>query len=154
MICINSSDKNTKVINSRASKKAPVVWRRRQGITSGVTFTTYERPSLAENKAVILPSGKTDTFNLGRLILSIAAAFSHNPQAAKYESLWLAQTVEEQLSMQDAELTPQTISETTHDTLKRFDELAAIQYAAKHHLITSVRRRGRPSIATTKNDEK
>lgn len=147
MICIYSSNEPTKVVNSRASKKAPIVWRRRQGLTSGITFTTYERPSLAENKTISLPDGTTDTFNLGRLILSIAASFSHNHHAAQYDGLWLAQTVEEQLSMQPTDLTPHAISKVTYDTLRRFDELAAIQYAAKHHLITSVRRRGRPSLS-------
>ena len=143
MICINSLNETTRVVNSRPSKKTPVVWRRRQGIASGFTFTTYERPSLAENKPVTLQNSQTDTFNLGRLILSIAASFSHNPQVGKYESLWLAQTVEDQLSMQDQQLTPLSISEATYETLKRFDELAAIQYAAKHHLLTASRRRGR-----------
>lgn len=147
MICIYSADEPTKVTNSRAHKKTPVVWRRRQGLVSGTTFTTYERPSLAENKLLTLPNNQTDTFNLGRLILSIAAAFSHNPHAAKYDSLWLAQTVEDTLSMQPGTLTPVTIAQATYATLKRFDELAAIQYAARHHLVTNVRRRGRPSIS-------
>jgi transcriptional regulator NrdR family protein len=147
MICIYSTNEATKVINSRANKKAPIVWRRRQGVTSGVTFTTYERPALAENKKITTSSGDYDTFNLGKLLLSIAASFTHNPHSAQYDSLWLAQTVEDALSMDDSTLTPAVIAETTHDTLKRFDELAAIQYAAKHHLITSVRRRGRPSLS-------
>lgn len=146
MISINSHTESTKVINSRTHKKKPIVWRRRQGIKSGVVFTTYERPALSENKSVQLPGSKKDTFNLGRLILSIAAAFSHNPHAAKYDSLWLAQSVEDSLSMNPSDLTPHLIASTTHATLRRFDELAAVQYAARHHLITSVRRTGRPSI--------
>jgi transcriptional repressor NrdR len=147
MICINSSNESTKVINSRANKKSPVVWRRRQGVVSGVTFTTYERPSLAENKQLLQEDGSKDTFNLGKLILSIAAAFTHNPKSAQYDSLWLAQSIEDRLSMDNAALTPKIIATTTHTVLKRFDELAAIQYAAKHHLISSIKRRGRPSIS-------
>ena len=146
MICINSFNDSTKVLNSRPSTKKPLVWRRRQGIKSGIIFTTYERPALAENKPIRTSQGDNDTFNLGRLILSIAASFSHNQHAAKYDSLWLAQTVEDTLSMTpDDTLSPELIAHTTHHTLKRFDELAAVQYAAKHHLITSIRRRGRPS---------
>lgn len=150
MICLYSPTEQTKVINSRASKKSPVVWRRRQGLTSGIIFTTYERPSLAENKPINLSDGNTDTFNLGRLVLSIAAAFSHDRHAAQYDSFWLAQTVEDKLSMHTEELTPHIISQVTHEALKKFDELAAVQYAAKHHLITSLKRRGRPSINTPK----
>lgn len=146
MICINSLHESTKVVNSRANKKAPIVWRRRQGIESGITFTTYERPSLAENKSILLPNGQTITFNLGKLLLSIAAAFSHDQQKAQYDSLWLAQTVEDRLSMRSEDLTPESIARTTYDVLKQFDELAGVQYAAKHHLISNVRKRGRPSF--------
>ncbi len=151
MLCINSHDEPTKVLNSRASKKAPVVWRRRQGIHSHTIFTTYERPSLGENSPLTKEDGSSDTFNLGKLLLSIAASFSHNEHASQYDSLWLAQTVEDKLSMKTEALTPLLISQTTHETLKRFDELAAIQYAAKHHLISSVRKRGRPSF--NENDQ-
>lgn len=147
MICINSSNEPTKVVNSRASKKVPVVWRRRLGLYSGITFTTYERPALAENKPVVLPNGSKDTFNLGKLLLSIASSFSHNEKSAQYDSLWLAQTIEDKLSMEADLLTPERIAQTTHDTLKRFDELAAVQYAARHQLISNVRRRGRPSFS-------
>lgn len=149
MFSIYSRNEKTKVINSRTSKKSPLVWRRRQGVNSGVAFTTYERPSLADNKPLGLPDGGKDTFNLGRLILSISAAFSHDRHAAQYESLWLAQTVEDSLSVSEAPLTPEAISQTTHEVLERFDALAAVQYAARHHLITTVKKRGRPTLTRT-----
>lgn len=147
MFCINNPHEKTKVVNSRTSKKAPVVWRRRQGIESGVTFTTYERPSLADNKPVTLPDGSQDIFTIGRLIISIAAAFAHDQHAARYDSQSIAQTVEDTLSCSNDALTPEAIARTTYTTLKRYDELAAVQYAAQHHLIGSIRRRGRPSFS-------
>lgn len=145
MICINSSNEQTRVINSRAHKKLPVVWRRRQGVHSKITFTTYERPSLADHQ-VAHNNNSTSDFNLGKLIISISKAFTHNPHAAHYDSLHLAYTVEANLAMRsDTQLSTEIIAKTTHTVLKRFDELAAIQYAAQHHLITTIRRRGRPS---------
>jgi transcriptional repressor NrdR len=146
MFCINCFHTGTKVANSRPNKKQPLVWRRRQCIKCGTTFTTYERPSLADNKPVALPDGKTDTFNLGKLILSISRAFTHAPQEAEYNALWLAQTVEDILSTERQVVTPEDIEAATHMTLKRFDELAAVQYAAQHKLISSLKRRGRPSL--------
>src|SRR6187402_2380194 len=95
MFCINCFHKSTNVTSSRQNKKQPVIWRRRQCDHCGTVFTTYERPSLADNKPVILSSGKTDVFNLGKLILSIAKAFTHAPHEAEYNALWLAQTVED-----------------------------------------------------------
>lgn len=147
MISINSSAKQTKVINSRAHKTRPVVWRRRQDPQTGLIFTTYERPSLAENKKITLPDGSTDIFNLGKLLISISRAFTHNTKSAQYDSMQIAETIEDYLSISPLELTPSLIAHTAHDVLRRFDNLAAVQYAARHHLIDSTRRRGRPSFS-------
>lgn len=146
MFCINCFHPTTKVTNSRANKKAPLVWRRRHCLNCGTTFTTRERPSLEENKKVLYPHGQ-EVFNLGRLTLSIAKAFTHSEEEAKNNALWLAQSVEDILSSQRETITPEDIEATTHAVLKRYDELSAIQYAAQHGLITSVKRRGRPSLA-------
>lgn len=147
MFCVNCFHPNTRVSNSRAHKKHPSVWRRRSCPKCHTTFTTYERPSLADNKKVTLPTGETEQFNLGKLIISIAAAFTHRPDEAKYHSLWLAQTVEDILSTEYPVFTPDDIAAVTHQTLKQFDELAAVQYAARHGLIASTKRRGRPSLS-------
>ncbi|HMH70394.1 MAG TPA: hypothetical protein VK502_03260 [Candidatus Saccharimonadales bacterium] len=146
MFCINCFHKNTAVTNSRPLKKHPVVWRRRRCPECGTLFTTYERPSLADNKPVLLTDGKAATFNLGKLIVSIAKAFSHAPAQIDENVLWLAQTTEDTLSTSKQTITPKIIADTAYSILKRFDELAAVQYAAQHQLISSVRRRGRPSL--------
>lgn len=146
MFCINCFHKNTAVSNSRPNKKQPQIWRRRKCPACGTVFTTYERPSLADNKPVHYPDGSTSSFNLGKLIISIANAFTHASEEAKYNTLWLAQTVEDALSTQYKTITPEDIEAVTHQTLKQFDELAAVQYAAQHQLIISARRRGRPSL--------
>lgn len=145
MFCINCFHKNTAVSNSRPNKKQPQVWRRRKCQQCGTIFTTYERPSLADNKRIQLPSGATDVFNLGKLILSISKAFTHSQKDAEYSALWLAETVEDTLSSQREVISVGDIEATVHDVLRNYDELAAFQYAAQHHLILSTRRRGRPS---------
>lgn len=147
MFCINCFHTNTSVGNSRPHKKQPVVWRRRACANCAATFTTLERPSLADNTPIYSSEGEKTPFNLGRLIISIAAAFAHDTKQAKEASLWLAQTVENALSSQINTITAEDITAITHQTLKRFDELAAVQYAARHQLISSTRRRaGRPSL--------
>lgn len=145
MISLNSSTESTIVVNSRAHKKRPVVWRRRKGMDSKIVFTTYERASLADNKPVLLQTGK-ENFNLGKLLISIAKSLGHHPRSAEYDSLWLAQTVEDRLSLDDRPLTPQLIAEETYVILKRFDAIAGIHYGATHGIISNVRRRGRPSL--------
>lgn len=148
MFCISCFNPTTKVTNSRPSKKQAAIWRRRHCPVCGLTFTTNERPVLGESKLISEGNGKSKKpFNPGRLTLSIARAFSHSPDTAKEAAYWLAQTVENELSTQRESLSTDDITANTHKVLKNFDELAAFQYAAQHQLITSVRRRGRPSVA-------
>jgi len=149
MFCINCFHGNTTVTNSRGHKKRPSVWRRRRCQQCGAIFTTIERPALAENTQVDMPKGGHETFNLGQLIISIAESFSHKPSDGKKYSLWLAQTVETTLSTQHpSRLSTEDIEAATHAVLRSFDEVAAIQYAARHQLIISgaTKRRGRPSL--------
>jgi len=146
MFCVNCFHKTTNVVNSRSRKKHPSVWRRRKCPACNTIFTTIERPSLQDNRPVSLQDGTTTAFNLGKLLISIASAFMHDSEKASCDALWLAQSVEDTLSTEYAIITPEDIAAVTHQTLKRFDELAAVQYAARHQLIVSARRRGRPSL--------
>jgi transcriptional repressor NrdR len=146
MFCINCFHPSTTVGNSRPNKKQPLVWRRRSCPQCGTVFTTTERPSLAYTQKVHLPSGETRAFNLGKLIISLSRAFQHNPQDAELATLELAQTIETILTTEVQMITPGDIEVITHQVLKRYDELAAMQYAAQHQLITTSKRRGRPSL--------
>jgi transcriptional repressor NrdR len=119
MFCINCFHENTKVVNTRARTKQPQIWRRRKCSNCGKAFTTYERPSLVDNKVVFLDNGKDKKFNLGKLIISIADSFSHAPIEAKYDALWLAQSVEDILSTQHVVITPGDIGAVTHAVLKK-----------------------------------
>ena len=150
MICVNCFHGKTKVTNSRPHKKQSGTWRRRQCDSCQTTFTTYEKPALDE--AVLV--SYTDTsrtisapFSLSKLTLSIAASFGHDKVAQQLHSLSLAETVEQLLISQVRRPSADDIAATTHQVLKRFDELAALQYAATHGMVSASRkRRGRPSL--------
>ena len=152
MICVNCFHDSTSITNSRPHKKQASVWRRRQCDRCKQVFTTIERPSLMENKRIFLDNSKTEPFSLSRLTVSIAQSFSHNPHKAAYDAMWLAQTTEQALSTSNATITAEDIAATTHQVLKNYDELAAVQYAAKHQLIASTRRRGRPSLSPVERE--
>lgn len=153
MICINCFHGKTKVTNSRAHKKQSGTWRRRQCESCRHTFTTYEKPALDESIQVYYPHGDSKVgtskapFSLSKLTLSIAASFSHDNIARQLHSLNLAETVEQLLITQTAQPSADDVAATAHLVLKRFDELAALQYAASHGLVEAIRsKRGRPSL--------
>ena len=137
MFCINCFHPTTNVGNSRPNKKQPLVWRRRNCPQCEAVFTTTERPSLAHTQKVHLPSGESVGFNLGKLIISLSRAFQHNPVDAELATLELARTIETILLTEIKTITPEDIEVIAHQVLKRYDELAAMQYAAQHQLVTS-----------------
>lgn len=143
MICVNCFHVKTKVYNSRPHKK-PAVWRRRQCLNCLAVFTTYERPAL-DDQMILARDGSKHPYSIGKLIVSISRSFSHNSHSAQFDSLHLAETVETTLLTSGKELSADDIAAITHQTLKQFDPVAAIQYAAQHDLITTKRRPGRPS---------
>ena len=154
MICVNCFHGKTKVTNSRPHKKTAGTWRRRQCLNEacGLTFTTYEKPALDDSVSIFYPGAQGEKslsapFSLSKLTLSIAASFTHDAQTRQLHSLPLAETVEQLLISQVLQPSADDVAATTHQVLKRFDELAALQYAATHGLVEATRkRRGRPSL--------
>lgn len=147
MICINCFTSKTSVTNSRPHKTHASTWRRRQCSSCQAIFTTYERPSL-EDTLVLAEDGSSAAFSRSKLCLSLADALQHNTTAMQLHSLALAETVEQLLLLEVRQPSVADIAATAHQVLKRFDELAALQYAAKHELIHTIRRRGRPSVTS------
>ena len=149
MICVYCLNPKTKTPNSRPHKKQAQVWRRRTCDSCGHTFTTYERPSLEE--AVIVSNKSKSAFSIGILSVSIykSLAQQFTDGNTSYE---LALTVEQKLIRRydiRTAITPSAIAQETYTTLKNFDEISALQYGAAHGIVTSIRRRGRPSTTAT-----
>ena len=154
MICIKCFHGKTHVTNSRQNKKYPITWRRHICDQCGYSFTTYEKPVI--DLIVISQNGKKNNFSIGKLMLSIARSFNHDDRLAAPYSYDLANTIQDKLTLLQNEhtISPQYIAEITHSTLQNFDQIAALQYAAQHNLITPQRkkRRGRPSFSYSEHD--
>lgn len=150
MFCINCLNQETIVSNSRPSKKTPQVWRRRTCPTCGYRFTTDEMPRLTDWPVASRSATSTTPFNPGKLLLSIANAFAHDHTKGADAAWALTHTVVAQLALgAQTPLTAEHIRATTREVLDRFDQTAAAQYALSHHMITSLRRRGRPSFGAS-----
>ena len=87
-------------------------------------------------------------FSFGRLITSIDAAFQHNPSEGKNACYPLALTIQDKLlRLHPGQASHAEIATIAHQTLRNYDEAAAMQYALQHQLIvSSSKRRGRPSL--------
>lgn len=130
MICIKCGCQNTRVINSRHNKKSATTWRRRQCKDCGYVYTTYEEPAL-DQITIVSDSGSTP-FSHAKLMISLAGCFEHAPLTRAESAQALAKTVEAKLIQNGFKTSPQAICEASYQTLKNFDRLASVQYAAKH----------------------
>lgn len=153
MICLKCFHDKTRIVNSRQNKKYPTTWRRHVCTRCGHFFTTYEKPVI--HLPILSKDNNINNFSIGKLIISIARSFNHDKKAADFYSYDLANTVQDKLLLLQNKhtISTQDIAKITHSALQSFDQIAALQYAAQHNLITSQRkRRGRPSFYYPEND--
>lgn len=149
MICIKCST-DTKVTNSRPHKKTPSVWRRRECKACGTTFTTHE--VVADDGYELIVKDRKNSkssYSLPRLMMSIVAALGHRPApASSDEAYWLAQTITQEVQATATDsIQSSYLADVAYETLSHFDATAALQYGARHGLITNSAqkpRRGRP----------
>lgn len=147
MICINCFHPRTKVTNSRPAKKATGgTWRRRQCLKCQQLFSTLEVPTDHLLQVSGNSSSQNAPFSLSRLTLSIGKSFAHDEPVGKTSALDLARTVEQSLVRNQSIPSLEDLAILTHQTIGRFDNLAAMQYGAQHDLLLSTRRAGRPSV--------
>jgi transcriptional repressor NrdR len=133
MICPHCFHSSTDVRNSRPHKKTPHVWRRRRCPQCGYDFTTDETPRYNDFLKVIHASTPTQAYNHGKLIISIAEAFTHDKTRGTDSAGALADTVlQELLKLHQSDLRAKEIATRTHEILARFDRIAGIQYAINH----------------------
>jgi len=132
MFCLKCGERKIQVINSRQSSKSPSVWRRRRCLHCGFTFTTYEEIALEQLK-VINKGGVQEIFSDTRLLLSIAKCLEHKNSEKAEHAKWLSKHVISQIIKEGGEkINVLDIIRTTYHVLSRFDQLASVQYAARH----------------------
>lgn len=147
MICPFCSHSRTNVTNSRPRKKNPSVWRRRECTHCERIFSTTESISLQDDIRIRSRNAITATpYNRGILLLSIADCFAHDVPRGHKTAWWLTETIEGALltieateglrsSQNEVTIDSSVVALRSYQVLRRYDQSAAIQYAAKHRLL-------------------
>ena len=130
MICIKCGHRKTAITNSRYFATKHQTWRRRQCTQCGTIFTTYESLSLDQLTV------EGEPFQEVRLLLSISRSLEHHTGQRAVTTQELTHTVIDKLithiTSTSGELQKAVIAEITYTTLKHYDRLASVQYAARH----------------------
>ncbi len=131
MVCpFDGSD--TRVYNSRPSKKYPEVWRRRECKQCGSVWTTREYIDLSTSHRVLTRHKRLQAFSRDKLLLSIIEALKHREQALQ-EAIELTDTIiKNLLRLSEATIPSYAIKSETIIVLERFDTTAARVYESLH----------------------
>jgi transcriptional repressor NrdR len=124
-VCASLDDK---VVDSRLAEDGAAIRRRRECLSCGRRYTTYERlddiPLL-----VIKRSGHPEPFDRAKIVSGLNAAAKNRPiGAARLEDL--AARVEEEARLVGPEVTSQQVGRWVLDLLRELDDVAYLRFAS------------------------
>ncbi|MCF8144382.1 MAG: transcriptional regulator NrdR [Deltaproteobacteria bacterium] len=129
MICPYCTKIDNKVIDSRLSKDARTIRRRRECIACGRRFTTFERLEDVL-PMVVKKDGRREAFSREKIISGIRQACQKLPiSVARIEEF--ADSLETQFQdLGKKEINSSEIGERVINTLKEWDEVAYVRFAS------------------------
>ena len=129
MTCPFCTHREDKVIDSRESKEADVVRRRRECLSCGRRFTTYERIDEIPYM-VIKKSGRREKFERQKVLNGLLKACEKRPISVT-KLAEIVDAVEASLSDNpDREVTTIIIGEMVADRLQLLDKVAYVRFAS------------------------
>lgn len=129
MTCPFCANKTDKVVDSRESKEADVVRRRRECLACGRRFTTYERIDEIPYM-VIKKDGRREKFDRQKVLTGLLKACEKRPVGmAKLAEV--VDEVERRLGdSPERELSTTTIGELLIERLRTLDKIAYVRFAS------------------------
>ena len=129
MQCPRCDHPEHRVVDSRTSRGGRAIRRRRECLSCGERFTTYE---LVEKEPLIVRKrdGGSETYDRGKLLASIRVACARRPVSnSDIESL--VDEVEAQLAAEDQrEVASRRLGELVMDRLRTRDQVAYVRFAS------------------------
>jgi transcriptional repressor NrdR len=117
-----------KVVDSRAAEDGAAIRRRRECLSCGRRFTTYER--LEEVPFVVVKrSGQREPFDRTKVVAGVVAAAKNRPVTAG-DAAALAADIEEGLRLFGNEVTSQQVGLAVLDRLRPLDEVTYLRFAS------------------------
>jgi transcriptional repressor NrdR len=126
--CPQCSSIDDRVVDSRAAEDGAAIRRRRECLSCGRRFTTYER--LEEVPFVVVKrSGQREPFDRSKVMAGVVAAAKNRPVTPSHAAA-LAADVEEGLRLLGNEVSSQQIGLAVLDRLRPLDEVTYLRFAS------------------------
>lgn len=129
MKCPFCNHEEDKVVDSRAAQDGRSVRRRRECLSCGKRYTTYEYVEKV-SLTVVKNDGRREEFDRPKLFKGIALACNKRPISEEKINSLVAEIEEELQNSSRGEVTSQKIGELVMDRLKKLDEVAYVRFAS------------------------
>ena len=128
MRCPRCSGFEDRVVDSRTAEEGAAIRRRRECLTCGRRFTTYER--LEEVPFVVVKrSGQREPFDRAKIVAGMRAAAKNRPiSLAALEQI--AGEIDESLRLEGPEVASQQVGLAVLDALRGRDHVAYLRFAS------------------------
>jgi len=135
--CPFCGEAKDKVVDSRESGSGDAIRRRRECLSCGRRFTSYERieeiPYL-----VIKKDGRREAFDRAKLTAGLHRACEKRPVSAKALSQLVDEVEQLVLDSPDREIETRVIGERVMDRLKELDKVAYVRFASVYRQFEDV----------------
>ncbi|HTL56302.1 MAG TPA: transcriptional regulator NrdR [Candidatus Limnocylindrales bacterium] len=129
MRCPKCGCQDDKVIDSRASREGATIRRRRQCVSCGFRFTTYEEIERG-GLVVIKRDGRREEFSKEKLISGIRKACQKRPVSPKVIEDLVERLVNEVTDKYEREVPGEVIGRLVMEGLRQIDEVAYVRFAS------------------------
>ncbi len=129
MRCPKCSCQDDKVIDSRASREGATIRRRRECVSCGYRFTTYEEIERG-GLLVVKRDNRREEFSKDKLYSGIKKACQKRPISPKVIEDLVERIVNEVMDKYEREVPAEVIGKLVMDGLRQIDEVAYVRFAS------------------------
>jgi transcriptional repressor NrdR len=129
MRCPKCGCQDDKVIDSRASREGATIRRRRQCVSCGYRFTTYEEIQ-REGLAVLKRDGRREEFSREKLLSGLRKACQKRPISPRVIEDLVERIVNEVTDKYEREVPAEFIGKLVMEGLRQTDEVAYVRFAS------------------------
>ncbi len=129
MHCLNCGHEDTKVIDSRVAGDGVAIRRRRECVSCGFRFSTYEEIEILDLTVIKRDSTK-ELYSREKMEVGIRKAFEKRPITDENFKKLVSQIEQEIQKKANPEITSQEIGDIVMRKIKKVDKVAYVRFAS------------------------
>lgn len=138
MLCPKCKETESKVVDKRNLDESGLIRRRRECLSCGTRFTTYERIDM-NDLMVIKKDGRRESFDAEKLKRGIMRACEKRPiNSAQIDKL-VHEIENDMRALNTTEVQSELIGEATVKALQRIDKVACIRFASVYRAFQDIK---------------